>query len=447
MDKRQKIVWSEGMFLTPHHFQQWDRYHEMLLSEHLHAITPFGWGITELDIDPDGLSNGNVALLRFRGVLPDGLVVNLPDQEPSPETRPIGTLFPASLDSIGVFLGVPVERPGAANCRLDGQAPTRPMRYTAEPATSVDDNTGETLREVLIARKNLKIFFSGEEMGDYTTIKIAELVRTPAGAISLKETYIPAVLAVSASPALMKLARGLLEILSAKSNSLSGIRRGVTESAGIDMAKFLLLQTLNGFIPPISHFCQTGRIHPEALYRILAQLAGQLIAFSTAIQLKEIPPYDHNNLSRTFGALDQKIRSIVDVITPTQYVPIPLETKRENVLAGRVSDEKLFKSSQFFLVAAGDLPEDQLREMIPRRVKVGAVNELDLIVSAAMPGVRLYHTPRPPTSIPMKTGHHYFRLENYGDFWESICRSQVVGFYVPSDLKPLKFELLAAKES
>ena len=38
MEYAQKVLWSEGMFLTPHHFQQADRYTESLISRRLSAI-------------------------------------------------------------------------------------------------------------------------------------------------------------------------------------------------------------------------------------------------------------------------------------------------------------------------------------------------------------------------------------------------------------------------
>ncbi|MBI3596644.1 MAG: type VI secretion system baseplate subunit TssK [Nitrospirae bacterium] len=446
MDKVQKVVWSEGMFLTPHHFQHWDRYHDMLLSERLRSLTPFGWGLTELDIDTDGLVNGNFALLSLHGVMPDGLVVKIPDQDPSPEARSLGNLFSPTLEHLDVFIGIPVEYPGAANCRLDNAAGPRSTRYVADYTKVPDDNTGENVREITVAQKNLKIFFSGEDTADYITVKIAELVRTAGGTNALRETYIPPCLSVSASAYLMRLVRGLLDVLSAKSNSLTGVQRGAAESGTADMVKFSLLHTVNSYTPLLSHICQVGTVHPEVLFLTLSQLAGELTTFSPDYHSKDLSPYHHTDLSKTFKDLEQKIRAMVESVTPTQCISIPLVTSRENIWSGRVSDERLFVSSRFYLAAAGDLPEEQTREQIPRRVKVGSTHELDLIVSTAMPGVHLYHTPRPPMSIPVKAGHQYFRLENQGEFWNSICRSQSLAFYVPADLKGLRFELLAVKE-
>jgi hypothetical protein len=45
MSKYRKIVWNEGMLLTPHHFQQWDNYYEELLNSRVRSVLPFEYGV------------------------------------------------------------------------------------------------------------------------------------------------------------------------------------------------------------------------------------------------------------------------------------------------------------------------------------------------------------------------------------------------------------------
>jgi type VI secretion system protein ImpJ len=444
MNKNQKVVWSEGMLLIPQHFQYWDRYHESLLSTRLGSLSPFGWGVAELDIDRDGLANGTVSLLGFRGVLPDGLLVEIPDPDHAPETRPVGDLFPSSLDHLDVYLGIPVERADAANCQLDEAAPSRTTRYTAGYVKISDQNTGGNVREVAVARKNLRLFFTGEEATEHITLKIAELVRTPGGNIALRDTFVPPSLAVSASPYLTRLARGLLEALSAKSSALSAQQGGDSPSA--DPVRFLLLHSVNAFIPLLAHVCQVGWVHPESLYLNLARLAGELSSFSPENHPRDLPPYQHTDLTKTFGLLEQKIRAMVEGVTPVRHIVIPLEKSRENTLVGRIADDRLLGGSQLYLAVSGEMSEEQIREWIPRRIKVGSSNDLEVIIASAMPGVRLSHVPRPPAALSPKVGHQYFRLENQGEFWDSICRSRSIALYLPADMKELRIELLAVKE-
>jgi type VI secretion system protein ImpJ len=444
--KHNKVVWSEGMLLTPQHYQQWDQYHENLLSQRLNVLGPFGWGITDLDIDHDGLANGRFALLSLRGVMPDGLVVDLPRLDMAPQMRTWGDLFQASKEQLDVYLAVPAERHDGINCELDRNTGARVPRYSAGHARCVDTNTGDNPRDVLVANKNLRILFTGEETADTVTLKIAELVRMPSGAVGLRETFIPPCLTISASGYLMRLLRGLLELLTAKTNSFVNPQRGLFEVVGMDLAKFSLVQALYSHLPVLTHIHHVEKVHPERLYLALARLAGQLLMLAPSAEQVEMPLYDHGNLAQTFGELDRKIRMIIEGVTPTRHVSIPLEAAGDNMWVGRVPESRLFGSSQFFVVVSGDLTEDQIRSQIPHQVKVGSPTKLKDIVAAAMPGVRLYHTPRPPATLPVKMGHQYFRLDDRGVFWEEIKKSQVVALHIPDSLQGLNIQLLAAKD-
>jgi type VI secretion system protein ImpJ len=310
----------------------------------------------------------------------------------------------------------------------------------------MDTNSGDNAREVLVARKNLKIVFSGEETTDTVALKIAELIRTPTGAIGMRETYVPPSLSISASAYVMRLLRGLIELLAAKSGSFVNPQRGMLEMVGMDLGKFSLVQALHSHMPVLAHLNHVEMVHPEVLYLGLVKLAGQLMILANPNEPTDLPPYRHDKLGQTFGELDRKIRRIVEGVTPTLYVSIPLESSGENVWVGHVPESRLFGSSQFFLLATGDLSEDQIRSMIPQYIRIGSPTKLKEIVAAAMPGVRLYHTPRPPTTLPLKVGYQYFRLDDRGVFWEEIKKSQVVALHVPESLQTLKIQLLAAKE-
>ena len=72
MSWHDKIIWTEGMFLRPQHFQQQDRYVQQLVDGRCDGLRPYGWGFTELELDSALLLQGKLALAACRGVLPDG---------------------------------------------------------------------------------------------------------------------------------------------------------------------------------------------------------------------------------------------------------------------------------------------------------------------------------------------------------------------------------------
>ena len=79
MRQLQRVLWSKGTLLNPQHFQLQDRYLEELLDFRLHALTFCPWGFSRLRIDADALSAGTVVVGDAAGLLPDGLVFDMPN--------------------------------------------------------------------------------------------------------------------------------------------------------------------------------------------------------------------------------------------------------------------------------------------------------------------------------------------------------------------------------
>ena len=84
MSWENKVVWQEGLFLQPHHFQQHDRYVEALVSGVAAAVAPYAWGVRELSLDEELLKLGKIALKSCTGITPDGITFKVPQTENHP---------------------------------------------------------------------------------------------------------------------------------------------------------------------------------------------------------------------------------------------------------------------------------------------------------------------------------------------------------------------------
>src|SRR5713101_6241033 len=93
-----RIIWSEGTFLQPQHFQQHDRHVEAQLELRTRALRPYPWGFLELAVDESLLELGKLGVRSARGVLPDGTSFDCPARDPLPP--PLGV--PASYTGLGV---------------------------------------------------------------------------------------------------------------------------------------------------------------------------------------------------------------------------------------------------------------------------------------------------------------------------------------------------------
>src|SRR5208283_1618459 len=143
-----RVVWSEGMLISPQHLQQADLYHERMLDQRLAALAPQPWGILSLELDQGALAAEELRVSRFVGILPDGLYLGFTSGDPeAPAARSIGAHFPPALAALDVFLAVPKERDGVPSIAAEvagGSQPAPAVQRTRFRAAtrSVGDMTG-----------------------------------------------------------------------------------------------------------------------------------------------------------------------------------------------------------------------------------------------------------------------------------------------------------------
>ena len=87
-----RVVWSEGMYLGPHHFQAQSRYFEDSVLFATSALWFEPYGLAGCQLDPEALRNGTVSLVHARGIFPDGLLFHMPECDALPEV-PFNTFF------------------------------------------------------------------------------------------------------------------------------------------------------------------------------------------------------------------------------------------------------------------------------------------------------------------------------------------------------------------
>jgi type VI secretion system protein ImpJ len=449
MSRYRKVVWNEGMLLTPHHFQQWDNYHEELLNSRLASLMPYEWGILDLQVNNESIANNLFDLIRCRVVMPDGLLLNIPQTDPIPDARPVEGHFATEMEKLDVHLAIPAKRAGTANYQTNGGERSLTLRYWQEAGTVIDETTGQNEQQIPFARSNARIMFGSELREGYSSIKIAELERTATGKLKISENYIPPTLNIMSSAWLVNMLRQLVEILITKSSSLGDKRRqraaSLADFTTSEVAVFWLLNTVNSSLPGLAHLFRTSVVHPERLYSEMIELAGKLTTFAIEHHPKDIVRYEHTDLYFTFSQLSAQIRELLELVIPDRCVPIPLEKTRESLYVGRVQDERLLKEAAFYFGVRAQVPESKLIERVPIVIKIASRDVIDAVIGSGLPGVTIRHASPPPAPIPTRVGFHYFALDSIGPFWEAIRGSQTLAVYVPDEFPDEKVEMFAVK--
>jgi len=456
MKPPQRVVWSEGMLVSPQHMQQQDLYHERLLDERVAALAPYRWGVVTTEIDAGGLGTDQLRLTKFVGILPDGTYVAFESGDPEcPPMRPVGAHFPPTRPFCEVFLALPKEREGVPSIvPEEGTKSTistkaARARYRSE-SRQISDLTGTAADlQLSFAHRNTVVLFGDESREDFDAVKVAEIVRDGRGAMIVNETYIPPTMRIDSAPFLMGGVRRLLALMVTKQRQLAGDRRqrdgaSIEFNAG-DITRFLQLGTINSAIPMLTYATTNGEITPNQLYLLLVQVAGQLCTFSSDVDPSKLPTYQYTDLRATFEELFARVTFLLQDSVRVAYLVVPMEIV-DSVHLGKLDDDRLLSAPQYVLAVRSEAKDGELEKRLPGLAKISSRAQLPLVIrSAATPGVPITLTHRPPAEIPIRSGVTYFNLNLQNDYWRAIQQDRLISIYLPPPFDPerVKLELLA----
>lgn len=445
MKRLQPVIWMKGTFLNAQYLQSQDRFLDNTLQFQMEALSSYPWGIGELRMDQEALAGGNVAITRASGIFPDGLLFDIPDADPAPPMRPIADYFEQDQTTCDIFLAIPAYRDKGLNVAMANRA-NADTRFLSDVLMLRDENSGLGEKPIQVARKNFRFLFEGENLKGYSSVRIARVKRLQTGLLQFDTRFQPPTLDIATSDYLMSIARRLVEILSAKSSILAGLRRQknltLADFGSSDIANFWLLYTINSHFPIIQHIYETKRGHPVDLFTVMLSLAGCLTTFSTTVHPRDLPKYNHDDVEPPFTDLDDKVRTLLETVVPSNFISLPLKLVAPYIYATALADDKYFRNTRMFLAINSDMNEGELIAKTPGLIKVCSANDIEVLVSKALPGVTLTHSPRPPSAIPVKLNHQYFSLNMSGVYWESVIRGRNLAAYVPGDFPSPQLELI-----
>lgn len=454
MNYLSRVVWSEGMYLGPHHFQAQSRYFEDSTRFTVSSLWFEPWGLVGAQFDAEALKNGTVSLVHARGIFPDGLVFHMPESDALPEARNIADLFPPVRDQVTVMLAVAPRRPEGMNTATpeDAAPENGAARYRAEVRMLRDETTGRDEKPVHIGRKNIRLRLDTEPFEDLITLPIARITRDGSGHFVFDPAFIPPCVEISASERLMALLGRLIEILEDKSARFSraapgGKERSWAEFSTREIANFWLLHTVNAALAPLRHHYVSKRGHPENLFVEMLRLGGALCTFAFESHPRELPLYDHRNLEKSFGELDQHIRTHLETIVPTQYIDIPLAKRADYFYEAEVTDQRCLDRARWIFAVRSQVSEPEVIAKAPQLIKLCSKQFVPQLVKRALPGLALTHLPAPPAAIPVKADFQYFSVSRTGPCWDHIVQTRQIGLYVPGDLPDPSVELLIVLEA
>lgn len=444
MSLESKVVWSEGMFLNPQHFQQQQRYFERFIDNRCSALHACGWGLRSFELDRQLLALGKLSLKSAEGVFPDGTPFSFPSCDEAPPVLNV----PSDTRGAVVYLAVPVRRSGGIDVLPEDSKQSLARHYIAEQSVRDDTLEGGETQSVQVGKLRLRLLLGSDDLSGYTCIalcRVDELRQETE--IALDDRFIATVLDCQAAAPIAGFVNELHGMLRQRANAIAGRLGDARRGGTAEIADYLLLQLINRAEPLVEHFGQCARLHPLPLYEYFLQLTGDLSTFMTSERRPpSLPRYTHGDLQHSFLPVMQTLRSYLSKVYEQTAIAMPLVQKKYGIYVAEVGDRSLLASASFVLAVRADVSDEVVRSHLPAQMKIGPVERIRQLVNAALPGIALKALPVAPRQIPYRSGYSYFELEKSGQYWQEMSRSGGFAMHAGGDFPGLEMEFWAIRQ-
>ena len=462
------LLWHEGLFLQPHHFQIQDLYHQGQGWLIRRTVQPWPWGILAIEIRQEALANGIFQLDSAEVIFPEGTWVKWPGNAQI-KSRSVKDAAPDDGSSFPVYLGLRYlsdDRPnvsatslaGALNGALPVGGDTRFVVHDV-PETIPDIYAHQTEAQVRFVDYNLRLFVGeaeASEQGDYSLIQLSELESEGDG-FRISPRFIPPLLWAGAWPALWSMVEEVKDRLTAKGQDLwryKASRLGKTSApGGQDIMLIQALQCLNRHIPVWHHLAESTSVHPQEVYGLLRGVVGELSTFvpeadalGTTSTEPPLPTYCHTALGQCFHtALARFVSFLGELGAGPDYV---IDLLFDGTYYSADLLPVLFEGKvHFYLVLESEVGNMELQRLMATTAKLASREHMPLLIARALSGLKFHPLTDIPPALPRKAGAAYFELDTHDrEPWAKIQEGHNLVLYFDSPLADLKVQLMVVCE-
>jgi type VI secretion system protein ImpJ len=412
------VHWSEGMFLSPQHFQAAERYTLRRIQETEEWYHSFAWGLKSLELDQAALANHMVGLQSCEARFPDGTHLSIPKDS---------TVTPVSLrDALStaastiVYLAVPPLRLGQTNADKDASG-NGPRFWTQEE--DCPDENGSEVVPIEFRRPRARLLLEKDDRSDYVTLPVARVVASTQAAAppQIAPAFVPPLLVIEAWPWLRRQINDLSRRMRGKIESLADqmVARKINFDSQVpgDAERILKLTILNGIQTRLAALAGTLGLTPLSVYLELCGFAGQVAIFLRDRRPPEMPPYNHQDLGPCFLKIIQLIQIVLEEEEELAFDKRYFARVGERVEV-QVEQDWLAGGHALYLGVETELTDVECEERLKSlHMVIASAEKVDDFFKDRKPGLRPTLQRRVPPGLPASGNLVYFYFNQKPDAW------------------------------
>ena len=442
MDNR--IVWREGLFIRPQHFQQNDRYYAYELMKRTSSSGSNKWGFFDLEIDQDLLGSGKVVIKRASGILKDGTLFNIDSKD---------NILALDINSDdynkNIYLALPILISNSDDVHFEDQENIL-TRFRSKSVSEISNsNSGEnSVSDILIAKHNFKLLREEEANESYIKIKVSSIVSlSSSGLVTLDNSYIPTYLHLNKMSDLRSKIDELMSMLSYRSEKLAEKISNSSLQAS-ELGNFLMLQLINKSESHLHFLMDQDKIHPQDLFLALSSLASELAIFMKKEKKLRSPfVYVHEELGLSFGSIIEELKYMLSMVLEQNSITLNIEKRKYGISVAQIKDKEILYNSSFILTVTADEKEEEIKKSLMTNLKMGSIENIRNLVNYHLKGFKIKALPTPPREIPYRVNHLYFEIELETKDKDELAKSGGFAFHMSSELSNLEYALWAIRSN
>ncbi|UJF17212.1 type VI secretion system baseplate subunit TssK [Vibrio sp. SS-MA-C1-2] len=437
MKSQNRVVWGEGMFISPQHFQQQDRY----LTQHIQKYTSMVaegviYGAATLEFELNYLKLGKLSVVNCSGIFADcslfsssnELIIDIPQ----------GTINKV------VYLALPLYIEGG-NQYGDQQDHRR--YYTTQTQIFDSNDATKSAIDVDLAQSNVRLLLEGEESSGLTLIPIAKVLELKEdGLLILDRSFIPSSIHLAAASILKDRIKELLILTQARSNEVvQRISVGQQSKSDLSlMREYLWLQVLNRWIPLLSQIIQQPTTRIDKIYQQLTLFSSELNSLIPQVS-EPMKPLILDDLQQSFSPLFSSLRDKLSIVESDKVIELDWDSalfEKRRLLRLSIPNLHQMAGKRLVLSVTSTVGSNDIISLFPKVSTLSGLSQIADLVRNAQSGVEINPLPIAPNELIAKADTSYFEVDTTHPYWLALIeRREPIALHVDSRISQLSVKL------
>lgn len=436
------LLWSQGMFLQPQHFQYLETHQASTTLALMTLSRPYCWGVVDVALDTDALQAGVLCFHRLVILFPDGTLASFPDNAILP-SRNLDVVWQDRRAALQVHVGIRCKSAAEKEVSTvasvaDAESVTTRKVVVGEGVEATDLHSDGTPVRLRLTDYALKLAFGDERDAspDHVWMTVATLVAEGRQTRPC-DVFVPPCVTIGASPVLSQLLITLKHTLVSRGRVLESFKTSMTaEQAGMSamaLTNRLALSTVARYLPMLAQLVEAQKVHPWEAYGVVRQLASELSTFSSRMDLEggdsttSGHTYRHEALGMCFKALIDQVGQVLAELTSGPEMMVSMKRESPVKFTAGLGRDFLDRKHALYLVLKTRENPRQWMDNFLAHAKLGALGQVDVYARRALPGVSVMTLQGKPIGVTGQPNASYLMIERDSHEWGYVHDSGYLG--------------------